>query len=170
MKGMIAVRITRHEQPTTTNGEPTEIESSFPEFELKGTQGETVKSSDISGKYTLISVVPDINTRVCSLSTKKFNEDVDSFPNINFLTISTNTIEQQQDWCAAEGVTKMKLLSDAEGSLGKSIGIFVEDGRVDARSIWILDPDGEVAYRELIIEQSNEPNYQAALDFLNKNK
>lgn len=164
------LKITRHEKPTSTNGEPISIASRFPEFELKSTQGETITNTDISGKYTLISVVPDINTRVCSLSTKKFNKDVDAFPDINFLTISTNTVEQQQDWCAAEGVTKMKLLSDKDGSLGKKVGIFVEDGNVDARSIWILNPNGEVAYRELIIEQTNEPNYQAALEFLKKNK
>lgn len=167
---MVKMKITRHEKPATTNGEPTSIASSFPEFELRSTQGETVTKADLSGNYTLISVVPDINTRVCSLSTKKFNGDIDNFPNINFLTISTNTSEQQQNWCAAEGVAKMKLLSDSEGSLGKKVGIFVEDGKIDARSIWILNPNGEVAYRELIVEQSNEPDYQAALEFLNENK
>lgn len=163
------MKITRHEEPTTTNGEPIKIGTIFPDFKLKNTQESFVQNGDIFGNYTLISFVPDINTRVCSISTKKFNQDVDKFPEINFLTISTNSTEQQMDWCAAEGVKKMKLLSDENGNLGKSMGIFVDDGAVDARSIWILDSKGKVAYCELIVEQTNEPNYQAALDFLSQN-
>ena len=55
--------------------------------------------------------MPDINTSVCSIQTKTFNKTMDQFPDVNFLTISTNTIKDQQNWCAAEGVKNMQLMS-----------------------------------------------------------
>lgn len=117
-------------------------------------------------KPTLISVVPDINTRICSISTKHFNQEVDKFAQINFYTISTNTLDQQKDWCAAEGVAKLELLSDADADFGKKMGLYVADKNIDARSIWIVDVDGKVLYQELLSEQKNEPDYQKALAFL----
>ncbi len=110
--------------------------------------------------------MPDIDTRVCSLSTKRFNQEVDKYNNINFYTISTNTLEQQKDWCAAEGVAKLELLSDATAEFGKAMGLYVEEKGIDARSIWIVDTKGTVLYQELLAEQSNEPNYAKALEFL----
>lgn len=67
---------------------------------------------------------------------------------------------------AVEGVQRMQLLSDAAHQFGLAMGLYVPELGIDARSIWILDADGQVIYQELIKVQTNEPNYQAALDFL----
>lgn len=160
------MKITMHGKPLETNGQPPQIGDQFPKFELTTTTAQKISSAKITGKYTLISFVPDINTRVCSLSTKKFNQAIDNFPNINFLTISTNTPEQQKNWCAAEGVTKMKLVSDQDHVLGQDLGLYVAAGKFDSRSVWLLNPAGKIIYRELIIEQSNEPAYSQALNKL----
>ncbi|KRL37471.1 thiol peroxidase [Liquorilactobacillus uvarum] len=160
------MEITRHGELGRTNGNPYGIGEVFPSVSLDSGNFERVDASDLKGKYVLISIVPDIDTRVCSLSTKKFNQEADKFENIGFYTISTNSVAKQQQWCAAEGVERMKLLSDLNGQLGKKLGIYVEKTGNDARSIWILDKKGRVAYRELITEQSNEPDYQKALAFL----
>ncbi|WP_311407745.1 thiol peroxidase [Liquorilactobacillus uvarum] len=160
------MEITRHGELGRTNGDPYRIGEVFPSVSLDSGNLERVDASNLKGKYILISIVPDINTRVCSLSTKKFNQEADKFENIGFYTISTDPVAKQQQWCAAEGVKKMKLLSDLNGKLGKKLGLYVEKTENDARSIWILDKEGRVAYRELITEQSDEPDYQKALAFL----
>lgn len=123
--------------------------------------------SELINQPTLISVVPNINTSVCSISTKRFNGEVDKYQNINFYTVSTNTPAEQKDWCAAEDVENMELLSDESHDFGEKMGLFVESAGIDARSIWIVDADNKVLYQELIHEMTNEPNYDAALDFLN---
>ncbi len=138
----------------------------MPAFAVKDAADTVKTGTQLFTKVSLISVVPDIDTRVCSLSTKRFNQEVDKYNNINFYTISTNTLEQQKNWCAAEGVAKLELLSDATAEFGKAMGLYVEEKGIDARSIWIVDTKGTVLYQELLAEQSNEPNYAKALEFL----
>ncbi|KRM97258.1 thioredoxin peroxidase [Liquorilactobacillus aquaticus DSM 21051] len=163
---MSKVEIRRHGERGKTNGNPYNVGKAFPSVTLELEEHEYIDVSTLKGKYILISVVPDINTRVCSLSTKKFNQEADSFEYIDFFTISTNSVEEQKNWCAAEGVERMKLLSDFNGQLGRELGIYIEETKTDARSIWVLDKESRIVYRELIVEQSDEPNYQKALLFL----
>lgn len=100
------MEITRHGEALTTNGTPIELGEQLPTFTVTNAQAKPVTTQDLSKRLTLISVVPDINTRVCSISTKHFNEDMDAFDHTDFYTISTNTPQEQQSWCAAEGVKK----------------------------------------------------------------
>lgn len=162
------MQVTFHGEALDTSGTPVAVGSDFPQFKLTTKTGKTLTKDELAGKVTLISVVPDINTRVCSISTKKFNQEVDKFKQIAFYTVSTNTVAQQADWCAAEGVAKMEVVSDEDKDFGKATGLYIEAKGIDARSVWVLDQAGKVVYRELITEQTNEPNYQAVLDFLTK--
>ncbi|MFD1392571.1 peroxiredoxin [Lacticaseibacillus jixianensis] len=160
------MQITRHGEVEQTTGEPPLIGHPLPVFQATTANGAPFDQSHLKGRYSLISVVPDINTRVCSISTKNFNQSADRFAGVNFYTISTNTSAQQSDWCANEGVKNMKLLSDTEGSFGRAMGLFVEANNTDARSVWITDPTGKIVYRELILEQTQEPDYDSALAYL----
>ena len=160
------MQITRHDEPLQTSGEPQKVGEKIPAFTVINSAGDKVELKDLLDKPTLISVVPDINTRVCSISTRKFNQEVDKYEGVNFYTISTNSPEQQKNWCASEGVAKMKLLSDQGYDFGKKTGLFVADNATDARSIWIVDQEGTILYQELVTEMTHEPNYAGALGFL----
>lgn len=160
------MQITRHDQPIETIGTPPAIGEQLPDFNLVTAQHKTVSRDDLIGQLTLISIVPDINTRVCSIQTKHFNTTVDQFDDIHFYTISTNTVAQQQDWCAAEGVHNMQLLSDEQLSFGKAMNLYVPSNNTLQRSIFIVDATGKIGYQELVVEQTQEPDYQAAITFL----
>ncbi|KRM86747.1 thiol peroxidase [Lacticaseibacillus thailandensis] len=160
------MQITRHNEPNQTNGEPPVVGHQLPDFTVIQADGTTLIAQDLRGAYTLISVVPNIDTRVCSISTKRFNESVDRFHHINFLTVSTNTVADQAHWCAAENVHRMQLVSDQEHHFGGAMGLYIASDGTDARSVWIIDPQGKVAYRELITEQTHEPDYDSALAYL----
>jgi len=132
------------------------------DFTLTDLDGNEVTLSKIN-KTVLISVFPDINTPICELQTKRFNEEAGKDPNIEILSISTNTKEDQKNWCAAEGVD-MKVLSD-DGSFGKSYGLLFEDGPAKgklARSIFIIK-DGEIIYSDINPEIRTHPDYETAL-------
>jgi peroxiredoxin len=86
-------------------GEPLKVGDTLPHFKLEDENGDKVKTADLVGKLTLISVVPDLNTGTCSLQTRHFNQAVDQFQDVQFLTISTNSVSDQRDWCAAKGYT-----------------------------------------------------------------
>ncbi|BDR60546.1 thiol peroxidase [Lactobacillus xylocopicola] len=164
------MQITMRQEKLATNGQPPLVGDQLPDFNLTVSDGSVQRAANLITKPTLISVVPNINTSVCSISTKRFNGEVDKYDGINFYTISTNTTDEQKNWCAAEGVKKMKLLSDKELDFGKKMGLYVEAAGIDARSIWIVDADRKVLYQELIQEMTNEPNYDAALTFLDSLK
>lgn len=148
--------------------DPVKVSEKMPDFTVINKDKKDVTTADLLGKPTLISVVPDINTSVCSIQTKKFNQDVDQFNNVNFLTVSTNTVEDQQKWCATEGVKKMQLVADNNREFGKSTGLLIPDLDILARSVFVLNPDGKIVYREIVGEITNEPNYEQALTELKK--
>ncbi|WP_179394382.1 thiol peroxidase [Lacticaseibacillus absianus] len=160
------MQITRHGAPQQTVGEPPMIGRTLPDFTVTAADGQPLTRAALNGQYTLISVVPDINTRVCSISTKNFNQAMEGFNTVGFYTVSTNTTDQQQDWCAAEDVHRIQLVSDAAGEFGTALGLLVPDNHTDARSVWVIDPAGKIVYRELVLEQTDEPDYDAALAYL----
>ena len=147
---------------------PPVVGEEMPNFTILNKNNQEFTKSDLLGKISLISVVPDINTPVCSIQTKTFNKTMDQFPEVNFLTISTNTVADQQAWCAAEDVKNMQLMSDKNFSFGKATGLLIPKLGILARSVWILDPNGKILYRELVDEITHEPDYDAALNELKK--
>lgn len=162
------MEITINGKPRQLVGNPPEVGDEFPHFKFFDKNHDKIKTRQLLGKVTLLSVVPNIDTPVCSIQTKKFNSTMDQFPDVNFLTISTNTIEEQQKWCAAEGVQNMQLVSDREESFGYESKLLIPDEGVLARSVWILDKDGKVAYRQIVKELTDEPDYDQALTELRK--
>ncbi|GBG96097.1 thiol peroxidase [Lactococcus termiticola] len=134
-----------------------------PDFELKDINGKPVKASSLT-KPLIISVFPDINTSVCSLQTKQFNKAAASHQELDFLSISTNTPEEQKNWCAAEDVD-MTILSDT-GAFGEAYGLLLKSGALEgrlARSVFVVKA-GEIVYAEVLEEITDEPDYEAALE------
>lgn len=162
------MEITINGQHRQLVGNPPEVGEELPHFKVFNSQGEKVKTRFLLGKVTLISVVPDINTSVCSIQTKRFNEAVDQFKDIRFLTVSTNLAQTQQKWCAAQGVKNIELVSDHEQSFGYAMKLLIPDEDVLARSVWIVDADGKIVYRQIVSELTDEPDYDAALAALKK--
>ena len=155
--------VTINGEVRTLVGNPPAVGEEMPHFKVFDKDGEKIKTRFLFGKPTLISVVPDINTSVCSIQTKKFNEEVDKFKQANFLTISTNTIEEQQHWCAAEGVEHMQLASGHEESFGYALKLLIPEEGILARSVWVMDADGKITYRQICPEIVEEPDYAAAI-------
>ncbi|WP_010622807.1 peroxiredoxin [Paucilactobacillus suebicus] len=162
------MEITRRGQVETLVGNPPEVGEELPHFKVFNAEGQKVKTRDLLGKILLISVVPDINTRVCSIQTKKFNKTMDQYPDVKFITVSTNTTKQQAAWCAAEDVQQMEMMSDSEESFGYEMKLLVPNEGVLARSIFIVDGAGKIIYRQIVEEQTDEPNYLAAINALKK--
>lgn len=160
------MKFTIHNSPQSTVGTPPALGETFPDFSVLDENNRPTHLLDLIGQPTVISVVPDINTRVCDLQTKRFNETVSQFDHINFYTISTNSVAEQKKWCAAKDVAAMKLLSDASFDFGRATGLLYAEGQIDARSVWVLSATGEVVYRQLVAEMTDEPDYQAVISFL----
>ncbi|WP_270753485.1 thiol peroxidase [Leuconostoc lactis] len=151
---------------TALVGEPLKVGETLPHFKLEDQNGEKVKTADLVGQLMLISVVPDLNTGTCTLQTRHFNQTVDQFEGIQFLTVSTNTVAEQRDWCAAEGVKNLRMLSDEQESFGYATKLYIPSQGFDARAVYIVDADGVVHYAQIVPEVSEEPDYDDALRVL----
>ncbi|CUU11520.1 MAG: thiol peroxidase [Fimbriimonadales bacterium] len=125
----------------------------------------TVNLRDYFGKVLLISVVPSLDTGVCSAQTKRFNEEASQLPDaVQVLTVSMDLPFAQKRFCGAENIDKIEVLSDhREASFGQAYGTLVKELRIESRAVFVIDPQGIVRYVEYVPEITNHPNYDAAL-------
>lgn len=133
---------------------------------------DVVKLGDTPAKARLFSVVPSLDTPVCSQQTKKFNEAVASLGDkVACYTVSLDMPFAQNRFCAAEGIQNIKNLSDLHNqSFGKSYGVLIEGLPIPllSRAIFVVDKGGKIAYCEYVPEVGQHPNYEGAIEALKK--
>ena len=160
--------ITFKGNPLTLVGQAVEVGQSAPAFTLHAFeegQMNTITVADLAGKPTIISVVPSLDTPVCQKQTKDFNEQLGSLGDkINALTVSLDLPFAQNRFCGSENITNIRSASDYQDrSFGTNWGMLIDELKILARGVYVLDADGKVAYAELVGEVTDEPNYDAAL-------
>jgi thiol peroxidase len=138
-----------------------------PDFTCAAGIKETVNLAQTAGKPRLFSVVPSLDTPVCSIQTKKFNESLGQLGDrVACYTISMDLPFAQGRFCGAEGIKNLKSLSDAhDQSFGKSYGVLIEGLAMPllSRAIFVVDAGGTIKHVEYVGEIASEPNYDAAL-------
>ncbi|WP_198141109.1 redoxin family protein, partial [Staphylococcus haemolyticus] len=68
-------------------------------------------------------------------------------------------------WCASNGLDNVITLSDHKDlSFGQQYGVVMEELRLLARSVFVLDSNDKVVYKELVSEGTDFPNFDAALE------
>ena len=157
--------------PMTLAGEAVKVGQMAPDFTLHrfadgGMQKVTL--ADLKGKPTFISVVPSLDTPVCQIQTKKFNQELSALGDrVNAVTVSLDLPFAMNRFCGAEGITNIKSASDyRDRNFGKNWGMLIEELMILARGAYVLDKDGKVVYAELVKEVAQEPNYDAAMTAL----
>ena len=135
-----------------------------PDFEVVDGTLSAVHLANTGNKTRVFSVVPSLDTPVCDMQTKRFNEEAAKLDNVDIYSISMDLPFAQKRWCGAFGVDRVKMLSDhKEGSFGSNYGTLIKDLRIESRAIFVISPDNKVKYAEYVKEVSNHPNYDAAL-------
>ncbi|RIK81104.1 MAG: thiol peroxidase [Planctomycetota bacterium] len=156
--------------PLTLAGNELKPGQSAPDFKLHYFEGgmKEIKLADLKGKPTLLSVVPSLDTPVCAMQTKKFNESVGQFGDrVNAVTVSLDLPFAQNRFCGAENVKNIRAASDYQDrNFGTSYGTLIEELKIMCRAIFVLDKEGKVVHSEYVPEVTSEPNYDAALNAL----
>lgn len=151
--------------PVTLVGKEVKVGDNAPDFTVLSNDLTPVTLEDTEGKIRLISVVPSIDTGVCDAQTRRFNEEVSKLNNVEVLTISVDLPFAQKRWCGASGLEHVKTYSDHKDlSFGKAYGVYMEETRLLARAVFVVDAKDKVTYVEYVSEGTNHPNYEAALD------
>ncbi|WP_252314593.1 thiol peroxidase [Sinobaca sp. H24] len=150
--------------PVTLRGSEVNEGDLAPDFTVLANDLSEVKMSDFEGKVRLISVVPSIDTGTCDKQTRRFNEEAAELDNVEILTISNDLPFAQKRWCAAAGIDNIQVVSDHRDlSFGESYGVVIDELRLLARSVFVVDSEGVIAYKQVVPEVSEHPDYEAAL-------
>lgn len=151
--------------PLTVTGTVLKAGDALPAFGLIGTSLEPINNSNLQGKVAIISVIPSIDTPVCELQTKRFNEEMGKLGDkVVLLTVSRDLPFAQKRWCAATGASNLVMASDfKERTFGQSYGVELPDLGILARAVIVADAQGTIQHIEYVPEIAQEPNYEGVM-------
>jgi thiol peroxidase len=166
--GLITIR----GNPLTLLGNEVKTGEVAPEFVSLDNDLTPIKFSSYRNRLCIISSVPSLDTPICDIETRKFNEEASKLGDkIQILTISMDLPFAQKRWCGAAGVNKIQTLSDhREAQFGTAYGVLIKELRLLARAVFIVDQKGRIQYIQLVKEITNEPNYEEIWSALKKIK
>ncbi len=156
------------DKPVTLLGNEVKVGQAAPDFKIQ-------KSSDMSdytlasaaGKTRIIASVPSLDTPVCDLETKRFNEEASKLPNVEIVCVSMDLPFAQKRWCGAANIDKVITGSDhRDASFGKNYGVLISGGPLDrvlARAVFVVGPDNKLKHVEYVSSIGDHPNYDTAL-------
>ena len=161
--------ITMKGNPLTLIGKELKAGDSAPDVEVLDNNLSPVKLSSFRGKICVISSVPSLDTPVCDMETRRFNQEAGKLSaDIQMLTISMDLPFAQKRWCGAAGVDNVVTLSDhRNASFGTAYGVLIKELRLLARSVFVVDREGIIRYIQMVNEISEEPDYDAIMNAVN---
>jgi thiol peroxidase len=152
--------------PVTLLGPALKVGDKAPDFRVVDTALTPVTLADFAGKIKIISAVPSLDTPVCDMETRRFNQEAANLPDkLAVLTISMDLPFAQKRWCGAADIDRVKTLSDyQERSFALAYGVLIKELKLLSRSIFVLDVADTIRYIQHVREITSEPDYAAVLD------
>ena len=151
-------------------GRSFKVGDSAPDFTVLDNNLNPVRLSSYKGKVCVLSSVPSLDTPVCDLETRRFNQEAAALgPDVVILTVSMDLPFAQKRWCGAAGVDKVVTLSDhRDASFGTCVWGADQRTASAGASVFVVDRDGVIRYVQVVKELTQEPNYDAVLDAVRK--
>ena len=151
-------------KPVTLVGKLIKAGMAAKNFSAVASDMTTVKLSDYAGQVKIISSAPSIDTDVCAAQTRRFNLEASKLDRVQVIAISCDLPFALKRFCAAEGIDKIVTVSDhRETDFGIKYGFLIEEFRLLARGIVVIDQYDTVRYVEVVKEVGDHPDYDKAL-------
>ncbi len=150
--------------PKDLSGPELKVGDPAPEFTAVDSTMKPITLADTAGSVRILSVVPSLDTPVCDMQTKRFNDEAAALPNIKFYTVSMDLPFAMKRWCGAMGVDNMAMISDhRNASFGEAYGTLIPDLRIECRAIFVVDQYNTIRHAEYVREVAEHPDYDATL-------
>jgi thiol peroxidase len=152
--------------PLTLTGNEVKVGDKAPDFQTLDAALKPVKLADFKGKVLVISTVPSLDTQICDLETKHFNDEAKKLgDDVSILTVSMDLPFAQKRWADEADVKNVMLASDhKDSSFGTAYGVLIKELRLLARTVFVVGRDGKVKYIQYVKETASEPDYDEVLD------
>ena len=155
---------------TTVNlaGNALNVGDKAPSVIATGTDLSDVEIGGAKDKVQLIITVPSLDTDTCAAETRRFNVDVNNLDICETTVVSMDLPFAADRFCTTEGIENLTVASDyIDKEVSKAFGILMDDNKLkglSARAVFVIDRSGEIVYKEIVPEVTDEPNYEAALE------
>jgi len=150
----------------TLIGPELKVGDKAPGFKVVNREMKEEGLSDYEGRIKIISVTPSLDTPVCDLQARRFNQELASLPeDVIVLNMSVDLPFAIERFCTTAGIDKVKALSDhRETSFGTAYGVLMKESRLLARSIFVIDKEDVIRYIEIVPEVTSHPDYEKAIE------
>ena len=157
--------VTMKGNPITLMGTEPQVGDKAPDFVAVDNDLNPVSFDSFRGKVCIVSSVPSLDTPVCDMETRRFNDEAGRLgDDVEILTISMDLPFAQKRWCGAAGVDRVQTLSDhRDAAFGQAYGVLIKGLRLLARAVFVVDKEGTIRYMELVKEIASEPDYDSIL-------
>lgn len=154
----------------TLLGKQVEVGEKAPAFKATKNDLSEFNSEDLKGKVVVYSIAPSLDTSVCAIQAKKFNHDaLDLSDDVVIVTITEDLPFAQARFCANEDIENLEMVSDyKEREFGEKYGFLIDELKLLARGVVVVDKEGTISYVEYVPEVTNEVNFDAALEAVKK--
>jgi len=162
--------ITFQGNPLTLIGPELKIGDKAPDFVLLDGELKEFRLKDFYGKTKVISVTPSLDTPVCDMQARRFNQEASRLrEDIVVVNVSMDLPFAISRFCTAAGIERVKAFSDhRDASFGNAYGVLIKELRLLARAVFVIDKKDIVQYREIVPEITNLPDFDAALVVINR--
>jgi thiol peroxidase len=175
MRGMMTETVERTEEAFELDDRLTIVGARLqpgdpaPEFELetfdpKASTMTTVHLADSAGTVRLFNVVNSLDTPVCHVETRRWDERRADVPaGVMIATISMDLPFAQARWLTAEGVEHVALSAHRSEAFGRDYGVLIKEWRLLQRAVFVIDRQDRIVHAEYVADQMREPDYDAAV-------
>ena len=165
-KGIVTVK----GNPVTLIGSEVKVGDKALDFTVVDVDLKEVRLKDFAGKIKIISVSASLDTPVCDMQARRFNQEAATLPvDVVILNITMDLPFAISRFCTTAGIDKVHAYSDhRDASFGNAYGVLIKELRLLARSIFIIDKNDVIRYIEIVPELTNHPDYDKALGALKK--
>jgi len=157
--------VTMKGNPITIMGTELQVGDRAPDFVAIDNDLNPVSFDSFRGKVCIVSSVPSLDTPVCDMETRRFNDEAGRLgDDVEILTISMDLPFAQKRWCGTAGVDRVQTLSDhRDAAFGQAYGVLIKGLRLLARAVFVVDKEGTIRYMDLVKEIASEPDYDSLL-------
>lgn len=150
-------------------GKEIKVSDKAPEFKATKNDLSVFDSKENEGNVVVYSVAPSLDTSVCALQAKRFNQEASKLENVKIVTITEDLPFAQARFCSNEDIENTIMVSDyKDREFGEKYGFLMEENKLLARGVVIVDKEGIVRYVEYVPEVTNEVDFDKALEEVKK--
>jgi thioredoxin-dependent peroxiredoxin len=157
-------QVSLHGKPLTLTGSPLQEGKAFPAVTIPDSGLKMTDLQSFKGKVTIISIVPSIDTKVCEKQTHILSEENGGLdPTVRLVTVSRDLPFAQKRFAEEAKIHNVLFLSDyRNGGFGASTGLMIQENRLLARALVVVDKEGVIRYLEIVPDLGQLPNMKKA--------